>query len=60
MRIGADKRGGGQNRPFFADILCARPPCGLYRSIKLLEHAMKVLERVFEGIVRKIVKISNM
>ena len=27
---------------------------------KLLEHAMKVLERVIEGRVRKIVKIDNM
>ena len=34
--------------------------CGSYRSIKLLEHAMKVLERVIEGRVRKIVKIDSM
>ena len=34
--------------------------CGSYRSIKLLEHAMKVLERVIVGRVRKIVKIDNM
>ena len=34
--------------------------CGSYRGIKLLEHAMKVLERVIEGRVRKIVKIDNM
>ena len=30
--------------------------CGSYRGIKLLEHAMKVLERVIEGRVRKIRK----
>ena len=29
--------------------------CGLYRGIKLIEHAVKVLERVIEGRVRKIV-----
>ena len=29
-------------------------------GIKLLEHAMKVLERVIEGGVRKIVKIDSM
>ena len=31
--------------------------CGSYRGIKLLENAMKVLERLIEGRVRKIVKI---
>ena len=34
--------------------------CGLYRGIKLLEHAMKVLKRVIEGRLRKIVKIDDM
>ena len=34
--------------------------CGSYRSFELLEHAMKVLERVIEGRVRKIAKIDNM
>ena len=34
--------------------------CGSYRGIKLLKHAMKVLERVIEGRVRKIVKIDDM
>ena len=34
--------------------------CGSYRGIKLLEHAMKVLERVIEGRVRGIVKIDSM
>ena len=34
--------------------------CGSYRGIKLLEHTMKVLERVIEGRVRKIVKIGSM
>ena len=34
--------------------------CGSYRGINLLEHAMKVLERVIETRVRKIVKIDSM
>ena len=34
--------------------------CGSYRGIKLLNHAMKVLERVIETRVRKIVKIDSM
>jgi hypothetical protein len=34
--------------------------CGSYRGIKLLEHVMKILERVIEGRVRKIVKIDDM
>ena len=34
--------------------------CGSYRDIKLLEHAMKVLERVIKGRMRKIVKIDSM
>ena len=34
--------------------------CGSYRGIKLLEHAMKALERVIEGRVRKIIKIDDM
>jgi len=32
--------------------------CGSYRAIKLLEHAMKVIERVFERRIREIVKID--
>ena len=32
----------------------------LIQGIKLLEHAMKVLERVIERSVRKIVKIDSM
>ena len=31
------------------------PTCDSYRGIKLLEYAMKALERVFEGRLRKIV-----
>ena len=31
-----------------------------YRLIKLMEHAMKVLESVIEGRVRQIVKIDNL
>jgi hypothetical protein len=34
--------------------------CGSYRGIKLLEHAMKILERVIESRVREIVKIDDM
>ena len=34
--------------------------CGSYRGIKLVENAMKVLERVIEKRVRKIVKINGM
>ena len=34
--------------------------CGSYRGIKLVEHAMKVLERVVERRVRNIVKIDSM
>ena len=34
--------------------------CGSYRGIKLLEHVMKVLERVLEVKVRRIVKIDDM
>ena len=34
--------------------------CGSYRGIRLLEHALKVLERVIEARVRRIVKIDDM
>ena len=34
--------------------------CGSYRGIKLLEHAMKFLETVIEGRLRKIVRIYSM
>ena len=34
--------------------------CGSYRGIKLIEHVMKILERVIEGRVRKVVKIDDM
>ena len=34
--------------------------CGSYRGIKLLEHVMKVLERVIESRVRKKVQINDM
>src|SRR5580693_514380 len=33
---------------------------GSYRGIKLLEHAMKVFERVIETRIRKAVKIDDM
>ena len=31
-----------------------------HKGIKLLEHAMKVLERVIKGRVRKIIKVDSM
>ena len=34
--------------------------CGSYRGINLLEHAMKVLEKVVKGRVKEIVIIDNM
>ena len=34
--------------------------CGSYRAIKLLEHAMKVIERVLERRIREKVKIDAM
>ena len=33
--------------------------CGNYRTIKLLEHGMKVVERVFEKRLRKMVEITK-
>ena len=34
--------------------------CGSYRAIKLLKHAMKVIERVFERRIKEKVKIDAM
>ena len=34
--------------------------CGSYRAIKLLEHALKVIERVFKRRIREKVKIDAM
>jgi Reverse transcriptase (RNA-dependent DNA polymerase) len=34
--------------------------CGSYRGIRLLEHALKILERIVETRVRKIIKIDSM
>ena len=34
--------------------------CGSYRGVKLLEHGMKVVERVFEQRLRNIIKIDKM
>jgi len=34
--------------------------CSSYRGIKLLEHVLKVLERVIEARIRKIVKIDEL
>jgi len=34
--------------------------CGPYRGIKLLEHAMKVVERIFEHRIRQQIEIDDM
>ena len=34
--------------------------CGAYRGVKLLEHGMKVVERVLERRLRKVVRIDEM
>ena len=34
--------------------------CGSYRAVKLLEHAMKVMERVLEQRIRRLVNINSM
>ena len=34
--------------------------CGYYRGIKLLEHAIKVVERIFECRIRQHVEIDDM
>ena len=34
--------------------------CGNYRSIKLLEHGMKIVERIFEKRLRKVVDLDEM
>ena len=34
--------------------------CGSYRGIKLLEHAMKVVERIFEHRIRQQIEIDGM
>jgi len=34
--------------------------CGSYRGIKLLEHAIKVVERIFEHRIRQQIEIDDM
>jgi len=34
--------------------------CGSYRGIKLLEHAMKVVERIFEHRIWKQIEVDDM
>jgi len=34
--------------------------CGSYRGIKLLEHAMKVVERIFEHRIRQQIEVADM
>ena len=33
--------------------------CGMHRGVKLLEHAMKIVEKTLEKILRKIVMIDD-
>jgi len=34
--------------------------CGSYRGVKLLEHGMKVVERIFEHIIRQQIEVDDM
>ena len=34
--------------------------CGAYRGVKLLEHAMKIVEKVLERRMRRMVKVDEM
>ena len=34
--------------------------CGAYREVKLLEHGMKIIERVLEKRIRELVKVDDM
>ena len=34
--------------------------CGAYRGVKLLEHAMKIVEKVLERRMRRMVKADEM
>ena len=34
--------------------------CGVYRGVKLLEHAMKIVERVLESRIRLLVNLDEM
>ena len=34
--------------------------CGSYRGVKLLEHAMKIVERVLERRIRTLVNLNKM
>jgi len=34
--------------------------CGSYRGIKLLEHAMRVVERIFEHRIRQQIEVDDM
>ena len=34
--------------------------CNTYREVKLLEHAMKIIERVLERRIRELVNINSM
>ena len=45
--------------PFYKEKRYAKC-CGSYRSVKLLEHRMKFLERIFEKWLRKQVEIDEM
>ena len=34
--------------------------CGSFRGVKLLEHAMKIVERVLERRIRKLINLKKM
>ena len=34
--------------------------CGAYRGVKLLKHAMKIVERVLEKRIRELVTVDDM
>ena len=34
--------------------------CGLYRGVKLLEHAMKIVERILERRIRTLIDLNIM
>ena len=34
--------------------------CGMYRGVKLLEHAMKIVEEVIDKRLKKVVMIDDM
>ena len=41
-------------------VLIFKGNCSCYRAVELLEHGMKVVERVFEKMLRRIVSVDEM